>query len=561
MHLLSSYSCMPQYPSAHPPVLSRLFVRLSLRLFALLLAVSALLAISACNTTSSTDTRSSTLPEIAASPTATTPNSMSGLHPNNDDAPPAAPREFRAAWVSTVSNLDWPSRKNLSSAQQQAEIIAILDTAAQLKLNAIILQVRPSADALYASELEPWSEFLTGQQGKAPTPYYDPLLFWIQQAHTRGLELHAWFNPYRAKTANGKAPATEAYFKKIAGNAIKRYGELWWLDPAEPAAMQHTLAVIRDVVKRYDVDGIQMDDYFYPYPLSNAKGKPLAFPDDDTWGDYQQRDGKLSKADWRRQNVNQLVLAVQQGIRQEKSWVKFGISPFGIGKPSRLPAGIKGFSQYDQLYADVELWLERGWVDYLVPQLYWPMAQTAQSFTVLRDYWHAQNPLGRHIWPGLFTNNLAHKDKSWSAQEILNQIEASRESGLPTQSKGHVHFSISALTQNRKNIQAALSAEKYQHHALIPASPWLTHEAMAAPLLVADLAQKSLGVEPAAPAIFSMLAIWKRYESGWVFSSQSSSIPNISLADDSVHGALKEVVVSKINRVGQESPSTRYSLN
>ncbi|MCX7220520.1 MAG: family 10 glycosylhydrolase [Burkholderiales bacterium] len=558
MHLLSSCYCRHQFSSAGSPLLFGLLARL----FALLLAVSALLSISACNTTSSTNARSTTSPTVAAWPATTTANSTIILTPANDAAlPPLAPREFRAAWVSTVSNLDWPSRKNLSSAQQQAEIIAILDTATQLKLNAIILQVRPSADALYASELEPWSEFLTGEQGKAPKPYYDPLLFWIQQAHARGLELHAWFNPYRAKTASGKAPVTEPNFKKIAGNAIKRYGDLWWLDPAEPVAMQHTLAVIRDVVKRYDVDGIQMDDYFYPYPLNNAKGKPLPFPDDDTWLAYQQQGGKLARADWRRQNVNQLVQAVQQSIRQEKSWVKFGISPFGIGKPSRLPAGIKGFSQYDQLYADVELWLERGWVDYLVPQLYWPMAQTAQSFTVLRDYWHAQNPQGRHIWPGLFTNNLAHKDKSWSAEEILQQIEASRAPGLHTQSQGHVHFSITALIQNRKNIRAALSAEKYQNQALVPASPWLRQEAMAAPILVADLKQKLLSVEPDPTLGFSMLAVWKRYENGWVFASQPASNAGISLNDDSVHGALKEVLVSKINRVGQESPSTRYSLN
>jgi uncharacterized lipoprotein YddW (UPF0748 family) len=545
------------------PGLSRfLKTWLSLRLFLCIISGTLLLQLSACSSTSSVSSSRVVPTSQLPSTSATGPNEITKpALPTSHTGAPVAPREFRAAWVSTVSNLDWPSRKNLSSAQQQAEIIAILDTAAQLKLNAIVLQVRPSADALYASELEPWSEFLTGEQGKAPKPYYDPLLFWIQQAHARGLELHAWFNPYRAKTASGKAPATEAYFKKIAGNAIKRYGDLWWLDPAEPVAMQHTLAVIRDVVKRYDVDGIQMDDYFYPYPLNNAKGKPLPFPDDDTWLAYQQQGGKLARADWRRQNVNQLVQAVQQSIRQEKSWVKFGISPFGIGKPSRLPTGIKGFSQYDQLYADVELWLERGWVDYLVPQLYWPMAQTAQSFTVLRDYWHAQNPQGRHIWPGLFTNNLAHKDKSWPAEEILQQIEASRAPGLHTQSLGHVHFSITALMQNRKNIRQGLSAEKYQSQSLVPASPWLTQEAMAAPILVADLKQKLLSVEPDRTLGFSMLAVWKRYENGWVFSSQPTSNAGISLNDDSVHGALKEVLVSKINRVGQESPSTRYNLN
>lgn len=515
-----------------------------------------LLQLSACSSTSSTTV---TLPASISEhhlPVSGAKDIAGAVLPANTALAPAAPREFRAAWVSTVSNLDWPSRKNLSSTQQQAEIIAILESAAQLKLNAIVLQVRPSADAIYASELEPWSEFLTGEQGKAPKPFYDPLLFWIEQAHIRGLELHAWFNPYRAKTASGKSPLTEAHFKQIAADAIKHYERLWWLDPGEPAAMQHTLAVISDVLRRYDVDGIQLDDYFYPYPLNNAKGKELPFPDDASWRSYQQQGGTLTRADWRRHNVNQLVQAVQQRVRQEKSWVKFGISPFGIGRPDRLPPGIKGFSQYDQLYADVELWLERGWIDYLAPQLYWPMAQHAQSFTLLRDYWQSQNTHGRHIWPGLFTNNLEHKDKSWPAEEILKQIDASREPGIRTQSQGHIHFSISALMQNRKNIRAQLSAEKYLHQALIPASPWLTDQPMSAPILVPDLTQKILTV--AQVPGFSMLAIWKRYDNSWIFSAQSSQDTSISLSGDSQQGELKEVLVSRLNRVGQEGPRSSY---
>lgn len=473
---------------------------------------------------------------------------------------PPAPREFRAAWVSTVSNVDWPSRKNLSSAQQKAEIIAILDTAAQLKLNAIVLQVRPSADAIYPSKLEPWSEFLSGEQGKAPNPFYDPLQFWIEQAHLRGLELHAWFNPYRAKTASAKSALTYAHFNKIAPAAIKRYGDLWWLDPGEPAALQHTLAVVSDVLQRYDVDGIHLDDYFYPYPIKTAKGAELDFPDEASWNKYRQQAGTLNRADWRRHNVNRLVEAIHQRVHQEKSWVKFGISPFGIGRPDRLPAGIKGFSQYDKLYTDVELWLDQGWIDYLAPQLYWPLAQDAQAFRVLRAYWLGQNPQARHIWPGLATNSLEHAEKSWPAEEILQQIDATRAPAANANSNGHLHFSISALMQNRKNIRQRLMAEKYQDAALVPASPWLGKSTMSAPQLSADQAQKTLHVKLADSVVTNQLAIWKRYEQKWIFSLQTGATSDIHLSDDAHFGRLKEVVVSSVSRIGQESPRSSYQL-
>lgn len=480
---------------------------------------------------------------------------------------------MRAAWVSTVSNIDWPSRKNLSSAQQQAEIIALLDTAARLKLNTIILQVRPSADTIYPSTLEPWSEFLTGTQGKAPEPFYDPLQMWIELAHARGLELHAWFNPYRAKTAATKPALAATHISKTAPAVVKRYGDLLWMDPGEPAAMQHTLAVIGDVLRRYDVDGIQLDDYFYPYPLADAHGGELAFPDEASWAKYRHQGGQLTRADWRRQNVNHLVEAAYHAVHTEKSWVKFGISPFGIGRPDRLPKGIKGFSQYDKLYADVELWLEQGWLDYLAPQLYWPLAQPAQSFTVLRDYWQAQNTRQRHIWPGLYTNKLdtqagkksAKPEQPWPAEEILQQIDAARTNRAG--SSGHLHFSISALMKNRQNIQQRLLAEKYQHAALVPASPWLVASpmlAMTAPPL-APMGGQQLRVTLTAGAPLRWLAVWKRYQAGtnepqWIFSLQTAGNPVISLADDLPHAPLRQVVVSALDRSGQESPRSSYTL-
>lgn len=467
---------------------------------------------------------------------------------------PLAPREFRAAWIATVANIDWPSRKDLNSAQQQAEMFSILDQAVQLKLNALILQVRPSADAIYPSSLEPWSEFLSGAQGRAPNPHYDPLQMWVEQAHARGLELHAWFNPYRAKSPVATLPLATTHISNTQPAVVKHYGDMLWMDPAEPAALRQTLAVIQDVVHRYDIDGVHIDDYFYPYPIKTADGAELDFPDGIAWNAYQQTGGTLNRADWRRLQVNRLVETIYRNVHQEKPWLKFGISPFGIGRPDRLPAGISGFSQYDKLFADVELWLENGWLDYLVPQLYWPLAQNQQAFQVLQDYWLSQNRQARHVWPGLFTSRIDNSENAWPAQEILNQIDATRSKP----DTGHVHFSMAALQQNRKQIATRLGAEKYQAPALVPASPWLASSQLSAPQLGLSADKKSLRVEVENSSTLRLLAIWKRYGPTWRFSVQPISAPGIALTADAEYGALLQVVVSSIDRTGQESPRSTY---
>ncbi|MFZ6656780.1 glycoside hydrolase family 10 protein [Undibacterium sp. TJN19] len=469
---------------------------------------------------------------------------------------PALPREFRAAWVSTVANIDWPSRRDLSSEKQKAEIINILDNAVQMKLNAIVLQVRPAADAIYPSAIEPWSEFLTGEQGRPPTPYYDPLQFWLEQAHARGLELHAWFNPFRARTAVSKSVLASNHISKTAPQAVKQYGDLMWMDPGEAVAMQQTLNVISDVVRRYDVDGIHIDDYFYPYPIKGANGNEVEFPDDPSWIAYLQSGGKLARNDWRRENVNRLVETVNQRVHQEKPWVKFGVSPFGIGRPDRLPAGISGFSQYDKLYADVELWLAKGWLDYLAPQLYWPINQGPQAFRVLHDYWLDQNLQNRHIWPGLYTSRIDNTDKSWPAEEILNQVDAMRERG----GNGHVHFSMVTLNQNRKDIRKRLTVEKYTSQAVIPASPWLGKVPPAQPLLDLVEDKKTLRLQLPDAANTRLLAIWKRTGQQWLFSVVPAQAMTIDLADDPQYGAIRQVTVSAINRSGLESARTSYTL-
>ena len=473
------------------------------------------------------------------------------------ETPPAAPREFRAAWVATVANIDWPSRPGLSPEQQRAEITAILDRARALKLNAIIFQVRPAADALYASPLEPWSEYLTGTQGRDPG--YDPLKVWIEEAHRRGLELHAWFNPYRARHHEAKSPLADNHLAKTHPAVVKRYGELLWMDPGEPLAVMRTLAVVRDVVRRYDVDGVHIDDYFYPYPIARpvppgaAKDTPredIDFPDDPSWKRYRDGGGKLSRADWRRQNVNQLVEKLHRAVHEEKPWVRFGLSPFGLGRPDRRPPGIEGFSQYDKIYADVEHWVEQGWMDYLTPQLYWPASAKGQSFEVLLDYWAKQVHGRFHLWPGLFTSSINDTPKSWLPEEITRQVAAAR--AQPAAS-GHVHFSMIALLQDRRGISTALSHQAYAQVALVPASPWLGATLPPAPQLKRQADGRVL-IIPAKDEAAARFAIWRRHGETWDFSVQPANEPLVPVTDAEV------LVVSAVDRLGNESPRVTLSL-
>ncbi|MEO7496352.1 MAG: family 10 glycosylhydrolase [Massilia sp.] len=480
--------------------------------------------------------------------------------PPTGPVPPPAPREFRAAWVSTVANIDWPSKSTLTVAQQQAEAIAILDRARILNLNAIVLQVRPSADAIYPSKLEPWSEYLTGTQGKAPSPMYDPLNFWITQAHARGLELHAWFNPYRARHSTAKSPLASDYIGKTNPALVKTYGRFQWMDPGEEAAARHTLEVVLDVVRRYDIDGVQIDDYFYPYPieaggesnaLDGAGGKAeLDFPDQPAWARYQLGGGKLDRANWRRDNVNRLIEALYKGIHKEKNWVLFGISPFGLGKPERRPPGIVGFSQFDKLYADAELWLENGWLDYLSPQLYWPIAPAPQAYDVLLDYWLAQNSKGRHIWPGLYTSRIGAPSKDYPPAEIIQQIGLTRSRAG---AGGHLHFSIAALMENRKGISDQLKAGFYASPALTPASPWLGKDTPGTPVVGMTRAGKGAQLKLAPGKANAQYAIWTRFGDEWRFAVAPASKTEWSVPDDAKLGPVNAVVVSGIDRIGNES--------
>ncbi len=380
-------------------------------------------------------------------------------------APPAPPREFRGVWVATVANIDWPSKEGLSTAQQKAELISILDRAVRLKLNAVIFQVRPACDAIYDSAVEPWSEYLTGAMGHAPSPYYDPLKFAIIEAHKRGIELHAWFNPYRARHISAKSAISPSHISRTHPQLVRNYGKYLWLDPGEPAVQEHTFNVVMDVVQRYDIDGVHFDDYFYPYQEKDAAGRELEFPDEPSWKQFGSK-GRLNRDDWRRENVNLLVQRVYRAIKLAKPWVRFGISPFGIWRPGSPPQ-IKGFDAYARLYADSRKWLARGWVDYFVPQLYWPIESPEQSFPVLLRWWAEQNVKERNLWPGLDTTKVG---ENRGPEEIAAQIHlARRQTGV----SGEVLYSMKSLMSNT-SLDTTLERQVYSHPALVPTCPWLS---------------------------------------------------------------------------------------
>ena len=464
-------------------------------------------------------------------------------------APPIA-REFRGVWVATVGNMDWPSRPGLSVERQQAELIAILDRAHAIGLNAIVFQVRPAADALYASPYEPWSEYLTGKMGRAPEPFYDPLRMAIREAHARGMELHAWFNPFRARDPSGSSAASPDHVTRAHPERVRRYGPQRWMDPSDPAVREQTIRVIMDVVRRYDVDGIHIDDYFYPYREYDRKGKLIPFPDDANYALYRKAGGEMGRSDWRRDNVNRFIERLYDEIKAEKPSVKFGISPFGIWRPG-YPAQIQGLDSYEEIFADSRKWLLNGWLDYLAPQLYWPIAQRAQSFPVLLQWWVSQNPLGRHIWAGDYSGRVKSGAKGWDASEIIAQIAATRAN---PGASGNIHFNMTSLMESPDGLSERMEAESYREPALIPSSPWLSTVMPGRPL-VSVRGSSRLGTEIAVSSTGSeevfLWTVRARTGSDWTTKIVSGTERTLL-----VPGQPEQIVVGAIGRTENESPAS-----
>lgn len=357
--------------------------------------------------------------------------------------------DFRGAWIASVYNINFPSSTGQSVASQKEQLIRLLDTAKRCNLNAVLFQVRPESDALYASRIEPWSRYLTGTQGE--NPGFDPLQFIIAEGKKRGIEVHAWINPYRGAANAGQARAANHISKKYPQYAY-RVGNVLWMDPGAPAVQDHILAVTRDLLQRYDLAGIHFDDYFYPYPTNSGKVYP--FPDDATYAAYRARGGQLGKADWRRDNVNTLIRKTSQVVRSTRPGAKFGVSPFGIYQPG-LPEGTTaGVDQFNQLYGDPLKWMREGWIDYLAPQLYWK-DDGPQSFSKLLRWWRSPsvNPRGVPIWPGLAVDRMS--SHGWPAGEIARQISIEKSTG-PRGRGGVIFWNIKPLQSNTKGVNAVI---------------------------------------------------------------------------------------------------------
>jgi uncharacterized lipoprotein YddW (UPF0748 family) len=371
-----------------------------------------------------------------------------------------AKREFRGVWIATVKNYDWPLKPTMSTQQQQDSLRALLDDFAAARFNAIVFQVRPECDALYLSSIEPWSYWLTGSQGTGPSPAYDPLQFALDEAHKRGMELHAWVNPYRAYREDNTYPRHPTHVTQQHPDWVITCPDGYrFLDPGLPQVRDHVARVVADIVRRYNVDGIHFDDYFYPYPEHNFTKQ-----DSLTWVANRRGFSWDSVAFWRRDNTNLLMRQVYDSITAIKPWVKFGASPFGIWR-SNVPSGITGLSAYDDIYCDALAWLQGGYVDYIVPQLYWAFGG-AQDYGTLQPWWASQRN-GRHF----YTGNADYKilQSGWPADEINNQIRYNQSVG---NAQGSVQFRAYNLRGNDGGIVDLLKADAFRYPSLVPVMDW-----------------------------------------------------------------------------------------
>ena len=367
-------------------------------------------------------------------------------------------REVRAAWVATVVNLDWPSSRYASVQTQKNELVFILNKLEIAGINTIIFQVRPECDALYDSPYEPWSYWLTGQQGKAPSPLYDPLQFACEEAAKRNMELHAWFNPYRAERLVGNYTLDPSHVAVQHPDWIIQIGTFKFLNPGLPQVREYVAKIIADVVRRYDIEGVHFDDYFYPYPPNNITDE-----DNATFAEYSR--GISDQGDWRRDNVNLLVQAVYDSINAIKPWVKFGISPFGIWK-SGMPYGIVGTSSYSAIYCDPVAWLNGQYIDYVNPQIYWKITGP-QDYSKLMPWWGSVAN-GRHIYTGHALYKMTDAN-NWPASEIENQVLLNRDYDTV---QGSVFFRSEFITDNAKGIADIFEDGLFSYYALPPQMPW-----------------------------------------------------------------------------------------
>jgi uncharacterized lipoprotein YddW (UPF0748 family) len=396
--------------------------------------------------------------------------------------PPIA--EMRGAWIATIANIDWPSSPNLSPDRQRAEFDSILSVLKSMGMNAVFVQVRPAGDALYQTNLAPWSRYLTGKQGLPPNPVYDPMEYMIKAAHARRMEFHAWLNPYRATVDLDTASLAPTHPLRSMPRDRKaqwffKYGPRYYFNPANPLVIKYLNNIVRDIVTRYDVDGIHFDDYFYPYKEGN-----LELDDYDQFANDPR--GFSNVQDWRRDNVNWLVESTSKTIREIKPWVRFGVSPFGVWRNADRAANGSatraGMTCYDDLYADVQLWLQKGWIDYVAPQIYWSIGFPAADYATLVDWW-TKNNHGKQVYIGHAAYKIGegtkYSDPNWNnPDQIKRQINLNRSN---PNVQGSLFFSTKVLLRNPLGVQDSLTYRLYRDPALLPATASTTKTPPASP--------------------------------------------------------------------------------
>lgn len=388
-------------------------------------------------------------------------------------------REMRAAWIATVANIDWPSQRNLTSKQQKAEMIQMLDSLHALNFNAVVFQIRPTADAFYTSTLEPWSHWLTGKQGVKPNEFYDPLQFVIDEAHKRFIDVHVWLNPYRVTNSESLNVLSKDHFFYKNRNLFVKYGDKYYFDPGYDETREFLNKVVEDVVERYDIDAIHFDDYFYPYRVNNEE-----FPDNNSFKMNPRGFAPNQKDDWRRDNVNLVISELQQTIKRIKPWVEFGISPFGVWRNNSVdPRGSAtqaGVQNYDDLYADILKWLQEGTIDYVVPQLYWEIGKKVADYAVLAKWW-SENSFGKNLYIGLYASQLGNKqaNDAWrKGNELARQLNHNKQY---SQIDGAVYFSAKGVMKNLQSLNDTLRKNHYKYPALTPVNRNIKGEESAEP--------------------------------------------------------------------------------
>ena len=376
-------------------------------------------------------------------------------------------QDFRGAWLTTVVNLDWPVSYDQPVEEQKADAIAMLDSLKDIGINAVLFQVRGESDAFYASAYDPWSHWLTGEQGRAPDPFYDPLSFMVREAQSRGMELHAWLNPYRVERRKGMYPLAGSNVSRREPGWIlefaSRPGEYYtMLNPGMPEVRDYVTNVVVDILRRYDVDGIHFDDYFYPY-------SPVT--DEDSLTFLEHHNGIEDIEDWRRYNVNELVAQVHDSIQAIAPHVTFGISPFAIRK--NTDAGTNAFEGYYRLYADGLAWLEQRTIDYINPQLYFELEHPRAPYAPLMEYWaRVARENQRHMYAGLAPYRILPPN-DWTLEQALAQLRLNLDNGHV---QGNIFFRTEHLIANPKGYTDVLRNELYRYPALTPSLPWKSQD-------------------------------------------------------------------------------------